>query len=246
MKHMVTSDSSSEPSPEPSPSPGPSPKPPESGVRAWLKLEPPPGASNGLVSYIANGQTSLLDLVDLLGDPEYAVDAPVAPPASPPELGVGDRATLTGVAGAAYSTNSIVLQDYSTAWQDMDNNAVTVAQHAASIGQNAIQQIKQLVEALKDILKSAHLIRTLPASYTGTGSVDGLSSYPEYRLALAVSDTIYRAANIVQHAAAETGQQNNIGVMPILPIPNSIPHPPSFSIPQPKPGSRVPFDSFEV
>jgi hypothetical protein len=206
--------------PTPSPSPGPPPTPPPSKPKGWqVKLDPPSQASKALADYIVKARSIFQDVAHTLGTPDYAVPPPVIPPANPSVPAADMTTGLAGFAAASYSTSQNVLQRHSAGWHDTDGTVVTITQRAATVGSMALQQVKDLVYRLQDVLNAANLDRAVPASYTEHPSAgDGLTSYAEYRLAITVERTLQQAGEVLRRAHTDLRLEGFHFFVPAPPI----------------------------
>ncbi|GAA5065415.1 hypothetical protein GCM10023318_52510 [Nocardia callitridis] len=156
------------------------------------------------------------ELVDTLGSPNYAVDPPAPPPAAPkPELPVG----LSGFTTAAYSNSSDAMHTHSTLWRDTQSSAVDIAQHAATVGSQALEQIQNLVHQLQEFLDAAALNVPMQATYrSGPADDDLLASYAEYRVAATTDEYLAEAIEVFGRAQEDLGLDAESPLFPVIPL----------------------------
>ncbi|MGW1743294.1 hypothetical protein ACWCPQ_31305 [Nocardia sp. NPDC001965] len=141
---------------------------------------------------------------------------------------------LAGFAKASYSTLQNVLQHHSAGWHGADGTAATITQRVATVGAMALQEIKDMVCRLQDVLNAADLDSAVPASYTERSSAgDELSSFAEYRIAVTVERTLEQADEVVSRAQADLGIEGSNSLAPVFPtVPEGIMPPRTVPMPE--------------
>ncbi|WP_406267481.1 hypothetical protein OH799_22405 [Nocardia sp. NBC_00881] len=161
-----------------------------------VELDPPPGASIPLRSYITKAQKVLQQFVDVLGRPDMA--KPVPEPEPPPPAPVLDGSS--GATAAAYAATHDTLQTHSAAWQLAHPEVDSSVRRTRTISGEALKEVKEHIEGLKDALRAGGVL--MMVSYpTPAIPAPRLSPSMERPLAMLTYRTMVRVASVVSFAA---------------------------------------------
>ncbi|MBF6438309.1 hypothetical protein [Nocardia cyriacigeorgica] len=125
---------------------------------------------------------------------------------------------MAGSAIASLTKLQHALERDAGSWRASENDAATAARRAATIGSIALQQLKDVVSRLRDLLSTFDLTRP-PVRYAAHGSFgDELASATEYQLFLAVERALAEGNWIVQTASLMIGDETYKPAYPRMPI----------------------------